>query len=195
MSFILDSKLAAQADRTPPISSPCAAVGVITQAWEETSQAGAVALKLNFKREDGAEARHITIWHTAKNGQRIDSGINKINALLYCLKVREAKKISGKIKRWNNDTKKEEDETAAVYPDFCNKKIGVCLGVEFYNDKQKMVLDCAFDAESKKTASELINKTEERIVDAYIAKYAKQPEKKSESVEKSEIDFDDDIPF
>lgn len=199
MSFTLDMASAILADGAAGperIQEAGAYVGEITQAWEETSRNGSVGFKFNFKRTDGAEARHITLWHESPSGEK-NFNINKINALMFICKIRSVTKKQGKIKKWSQEEKKETDQTAYVFPEFFGKKVGLCLNTDEYDGKIKMVLDNCFDPVTKQTAGEMIEKKPAGIVERMIQRYQKQPkkqtEKNTESV--SSVNFDDDIPF
>lgn len=199
MSFKLDMASAAQSDKPAVVTQAGAYTGTITQAWSEQSEGGAVALKMDFKRDDGAEAKGLTIWHTAKSGDKIESGHSKIMALMYCMRVRDAQKKQGKIKKYDFEQRKVVDINADIYPDLIHKKIGIAVDAEEYNGKPKLVFSFAFDAETKLTAAEAINKKPAAYVDAFIAqcstKKILQPAAEAAEEKKPSIDFDDDIPF
>lgn len=199
MSFKLDTQAAAQSDKPLPITQAGAYTGTLTQAWSEQSEGGAVALKFDFRRDDGAQAKGLTIWHTAKNGQPLDANQAKIMALMYCLRVRDAQKKSGKIKKYDFEQRKVIDTNADIYPDLINRKIGIALDTEEYNGKIKLVFSFAFDAETKLTAAEAINKKPASYVEGFIAqcstKKILQPAAEAAEEKKPSIDFDDDIPF
>jgi hypothetical protein len=200
MSFTLDMASAILADvgaGSEKIQEAGCYTGEITQCWEEISQNGSVGFKFNFRRDDGAEAKHITMWHEDAAGKK-NFNINKINALMFLLKLRAVTKKQGKIKKFDPELKKETDQIVNIFPEFFGKKIGLCLGVDFYNDKVKMVLDHSFDPVTKQTAGEMIEKKPAEIVEKMIHRYQKQPKKQVEkpaAESASSINFDDDIPF
>jgi hypothetical protein len=198
MSFTLDMASAMLADvgaGSEKIQEAGCYVGEITQCWEEISQNGSVGFKINFRRDDGAEARHITLWHEDAAGKK-NFNLNKINALMFLCKIRAVTKKQGKIKKWSTEEKKETDQTAYIFPEFFGKKIGLCLGADLYDGKIKMVLDHSFDPVTKQTAGEMIEKKPAEIVEKMIQRYQKQPKKQPEKTQAaSSVDFDDEIPF
>ena len=184
--------------------------GEITQAWKEISASGAVALKISFKRDDGAEAKNLSLWHTQKDGKK--SFMEKQEqALLFVTKNRCITEKGGRIKKYSAELKMETDVEAIIYPELINKKIGLCLksGINDYNGKIKLDIEKIFDPLTKLTASEAIAKLPAAIVQLTIEKYLSQPKiepelyiKESSSVgitsvfQKPEKTNDyDDIPF
>lgn len=212
----LNTELARKSDSGGgTIKESGAYVGVITRAEKLTSKAGNEGLGLSFESDDGESANYLDLYIGETDGKPW-VGSQFVNALLVCLKLREAKNALVKFKRYSQESG-EEIVTAEGYPDIQGKRIGVLLKKELgeYNgkDTEKMVVVGFFDPTTRLTASEILDKeTVPKKLDKKIEYLMKNPvndtrkkqtqqstyqqPKQSSHSNQTMDDFDDDkIPF
>lgn len=135
-------------------------VGQFTKAEAVVSrEKGTNGIRFVFSMPGGGEA-DFTLWTAKADGERI-FGFNKVQAMMTILGVRSLKAVPGLVQGWD-DGKKVEVE-GEVYPDLCNKDIGVFLSKELTTtgsgkESYRMNLEGCFRASDKLTASEIREK-------------------------------------
>lgn len=135
-------------------------VGVLTAAYAVKSKKGTDGMELCFKASDGATADYIQLWTHNNEGKEL-SGLNTLNALMACLRVKSLAPTRAKVKRFLDGQRQDVDSD--TYPMLCNRPIGLLLQrAEYYKSDGtvgfKMELVVPFDAETRLTVAEKANK-------------------------------------
>lgn len=160
--YALDTTAARKADNTGSMIKEIGKyVGQFTQAEDLTAPKGTKGIALRFEAQDGRKAQ-VSLYTIMKNGDKI-MGFETLMAIMTCLKLRNIDPKPGTVKFWNGDTKAEETKPGTVFPDLCNKPIGVLLETEDYEKQDhsigtRMVLKGVFQAGTELTASEILDK-------------------------------------
>lgn len=190
-------------------------VGVFTRAEALIStNKGTHGVGFTFKAEDGRETK-FDIWTKKGNGDPL-TGLNQMNAIMACLKVRQVNVQKMDVKKWHDG--KEQIMTADCFPDLMNKKIGLLLRSEEYAKMKdgyetgeygwRIGLFAIFQADTELMASEILaRKTQPEQLGKVIVMLADKPLKnkrqgggnrQSSSGMPDSIPFDDDldsVPF
>jgi len=163
MDFTFDKKSAQGADRGGYISESGVYTGMLTKAECFTTSGGAKGIEFAFESDDGSKADYIKVITRKKDGDTA-FGLGHINALMGLLGLAKAATVA--------------DGDKVTLPSLCNKKISVGLQREEYQKNAggigyKMNVAHFFDAQSKKTYSELSENKEAKthlrpIVDKLI---------------------------
>lgn len=209
MSLKLDTNSAKAADSiASAIRESGKYIGTITRAEKLVSKNGTKGIGLSFRASDGSTADYLDIYYQKGNGETL-AGLKTVNAIMACLKLREAKVGRIKFERWNKDTRKREPVEADGYPDLMGKRIGLLLQKElatnqYGDDVERMVIFGVFSAETELTASEILDgkTTPERLskmVEALAARPVRDSRYKAarsaSSPAPAGFDDEDDIPF
>lgn len=209
MSLKLDTNSAKAADSiASAIRESGKYIGTITRAEKLVSKNGTEGIGLSFRASDGSTADYLDIYYQKGNGEPL-AGLKTVNAIMACLKLREAKVGRIKFERWNKDTRKREPVEADGYPDLMGKRIGLLLQKElatnqYGDDVERMVIFGVFSAETELTASEILDgkTTPERLskmVEALAARPVRDSRYKAarsaSSPAPAGFDDEDDIPF
>ncbi|MBV8060810.1 MAG: hypothetical protein JO253_04710 [Alphaproteobacteria bacterium] len=192
-------------------------IGKFTRAEKLVStNKGTDGIGFTFKADDGRECR-FDIWTRKGNGETL-TGLNQVNAIMACLKVREVTIITQPVRRWENNQEVIVD--GQVFPELQNKPIGLLLRSEEYEKMQdgqltgqtgwRMGLFAIFQADTEMMASEVLGKkTKPEQLAKVIGMLADKPLKQRRHPASSNngggnnggsqppesIQFDDDIPF
>lgn len=147
-------------------------VGIFTAAKHVTANSGAIGIEFTFHSEDGQEASYLTLYTRNAKGESI-FGEKQLYALMTCMKVREIKPSEGTINEFDLNTKSIVTKQATIYKDLMGKKIGVVLQAEEYQKNNgdignRLALVRFFDAETRQTASEVLDKTPATILDKFL---------------------------
>ena len=180
-------------------------VGIFTVAKHITANSGAIGIEFNFHSEDGQEASYLTLYTRNANGEPI-YGEKQLYALMTCIKAREIKPEEGTINEFDFSSKSIVTKQATIYKDLMGKKIGVVLQSEEYKKNNgdigtRMILVRFFDAETRKTASEILDKTPPVILENYLSTLKDKklsqviPSHPSTSSNLTDDLMIDDIPF
>ena len=208
ISFKLDPRLAKEAESNIRITEPGPYTGYITQAYIWVSEKGTQGFRIDFKSPEDGEIKGLTLWIKKENGDSINIGHAKLNALMTCLKIRETNGVDGIVKIYDFDSKSDVEDKGIIFPDFINKKIGFLFeSNNYYNSngelKESLAINTCFDAETRQTATEILenkpaSKLEKRI-ESVIKKQADLESKKKffgETVDySSQNPLSEDIPF
>lgn len=170
-NFTRDATSAAKSDSPAFISESGAYAGVIRQAYTYTSLGGAQMMNFNFMdRETGAIA-WIDLCVTKRDGTPA-FGMDLFNALLTCMGVDSCNAVQGKARN-----RKGEVFDAYRIKEIENRPIGLVLQKELssytgndgeIHDSYRMNLFKPFDAQSHKTATEIIKGSEAKNLDACL---------------------------
>lgn len=135
-------------------------IGIFTQAEDVTAKTGTKGVALMFE-SNGQKAR-FTLYTKRANGESI-MGLQALMAFMTCLGLRNIAPVNGQITAYNYETKSEEKKPGTVFPELCNKPIGVLLETEEYlnanqEPRTRMIFAGAFQAQTELTASEILDK-------------------------------------
>lgn len=160
--YTLDPQAARKSDTTGGMITELGKyVGTFTQAVDVDASTGTKGIALTFQSIAGQKAR-LSIYTMKKDGEKL-MGYQALSAIMTCLSLRSLAPKAGTYLKWNNDTKTDDQVSGQVFPDLCNKPIGVLLETEDYpkNDGStgvRMVLKGLFQASTELTASEILDK-------------------------------------
>lgn len=183
--------------------------GVITRAEKLVSEKGTPGLGLSFRSDNGETADYLDLYIGETDGKPWN-GTRTVNAILCCLKLRQAKEGEVIFEEFNKDTKQRERVKVIGYPEIQGKRIGFLLQKELseYQGKQKekMLIYGVFQADTELTASEILEgkTTPERLpkmLQSLMTKPVRDSRGNSHTVQQYQApnanfdNFDSDIPF
>ncbi len=142
-------------------------VGHITQAEDITAKTGTKGLSLTF--EANGQSTNLSIYTTKADGSKL-MGYQVLMAVMTCLQLRNLAPQNGTVRGWDNVTRTETKRPGQVFPDLCNKPLGLLLETEDYIKQDgstgtRMVIAGVFQAGTDLTASEILDRkaTPERL--------------------------------
>lgn len=215
MSLTLNTAEARKADNfSSVIKDSGKYVGVITRAEKLVSKNGVQGLGLSFKTDDGASANYLDIYMVKPDGEKL-FGFNTVQALLCCLRLKNADEGEIRFERWNKEERRMAPTTAPGYPAMMGKRIGFVLQKEIQThsmtgaDTERLNIVGVFEAATGLTSSEILDgKTKAEKIDIIAKMVAANPvrdTRKRQSTAKAQVvepqqsaayaDFDDEIPF
>jgi hypothetical protein len=204
--YNLDPKAARKADQTGNrITEIGKYVGTFTQAEDITASTGTKGVALRF--ESNGQTANLSLYTTRANGEQI-MGYQALMALMTCMGLRNITPKPGTVKYWDNDAKAEATKQGQVFPDLCNKPIGLLLETEDYQKRDgnmaaRMVLAGMFQPSTELTASEILDKkTKPEQLEKMVTRLRHRPLKGAKpAASRHDMDdtppdnFDDSIPF
>lgn len=184
--------------------------GVITRAEKLVSQAGTKGVGISFKTDDGATANYLDVYTEKANGEQL-WGANIVQAILGCLKIKDAPDGMVTFDEWNKDEKRMVSVTMPGYPALMGKRIGFLLqrvldtNPNTGADTDRVNIVSVFQAGTGLTSSEILDgktkpeKTEQRLK-ALTPVWDKRKNKTAAPVpapsnEAPPFDFDTEIKF
>lgn len=208
--YTMDSEAARKADTLGgQINELGKYVGQFTQAVDITASTGTKGIALTFQARNGQKAR-LSLYTEKANGEKI-MGFQALSAIMACLSLRGIKQVQGEYTVWNNGTRKEEKKRGAIFPDLCDKPIGLLLETEDYEKQDgtigtRMVLRCPFQANTELTAGEILDrKTDPEMLEKLVEGLRHRPIKSKSGSAPAPAprqaggsgfdDMDDDVPF
>lgn len=184
----------------------------ITRAEDLTSKdKGTKGLGLSIKDEHGATAPYLDVYYERADGEPL-VGAKTVQAILGCLKLREAVPSQIQCEKWDKATKGMQKVTVPGFPDLMGKRIGFLFQKELQtNDKtgddvSRLNIISVFQPDTMLTVSEvLLSKTTPEILakqQIYVANNpvkdkrkplvrAPMPNRAAEPM----FDDDSDLPF
>ena len=134
--------------------------GVFTRAELLIStEKGSRGIEFDFL-SDGKECT-LQLWTHSGAGEPY-SALNMVNAIMTCLALRGIQPKKMVVEKYDYDSKQRHKVEVTAFPDLMNKPIGLLLQKELsiYNNKErsKMIIFAAFNAESEKTSTEILDK-------------------------------------
>ena len=186
-------------------------IGVITRAEKLVSEKGTHGLGLSFKTDDGATANYLDVY-TAKADGELLRGNSIVQALLCCLRLRNADEGKITFERWSKQDGRMVQAEANGYPVLMGKRIGLILQRELQTnnrtgeDVDRINIVAVFEAATGLTSSEILDKktTAERA-DAILkmlkpvndrrAGVSHRPPNPAAPATVAGGDFSDDVPF
>lgn len=209
MDYALDTNEARKADSTGnSIKEIGKYNGKFIQAEDITAKTGTKGIALTFESDAGQKTR-ISLY-TKKADGTVIMGFQALMAIMTCLKLRDIKPVPGTVMRWDADERKEVSQAGSIFPDLCNKPVGLLLETEDYTAntgevKTRMVLQGVFQAGTELTASEILDrKTTSEQLGKMVARLRHRPLKaanghatpgKTAPAASGFDDMSDDIPW
>jgi hypothetical protein len=188
-------------------------IGVITRAESLKSKNGNQGVGISFKSDNGETADYLDLYIGETDGKPW-GGSNTVNAILCCLKLKQAPIAKVKFEKWDAVAKQRSEVAVDGFPDIQGKRIGFLLQKELTTyqgqTKEKLNIFGVFNADTELTASEILasaTKPEklEKMVASLMSKPVKdsRPNKQATSQHESHENpghgmndnFDSDIPF
>ena len=164
-----------------------------------------------FKDDAGRECR-FDVWTRKPDGTTL-SGLNQINALMACFKIRSMQPVAAQVKKWDNDQRADTLQDAPCFLELMGKRIGLLLRAEEYEKMQdghktgeigsRIGLFAIFQADTELMASEIMtSKTKPEalgkvitlLADKKLRVTAKRHDASNGGTPDMPSDFDD-IPF
>lgn len=107
----------------------------------------------------GQGTTDFTLWTQKEDGTPI-FGMNMVNAIMFLIGVKSLKSAPGKVERYDEEARARVEVDGDVFPDLCNKPIGIVLQKELYSkdsggDGSRMNLYGLFQPETKLMMSEI----------------------------------------
>lgn len=205
--YALDTKAARKADQTGNrITELGKYVGIFTQAEDITASTGTKGVALRF--ESNGQSANLSLYTKKADGTEI-MGFQALMAIMTCMRLRSIKPQTGTVKHWDAEAKQEVAKEAKVFPELCNKPIGLLLETEDYTKNNgdtgtRMVIAGIFQADTELTASEILDqKTTPEQLEKLVARLRHRPIKGAKPAGAPAAskpssgfdDMDDDIPF
>lgn len=202
-TYDLNPNNAREVGASARITEKGAYVGKFTRAEAVTAKSGSEGIEFSFETDAGQRADYLTIWTHGRDGKEM-YGRKVLDAIMTCMKVRS---ISAEPTPWRG-----RDGTTETIPQFraLLGRIGLFLVVEEYekNDKSgiasKMVIVAPFEADTERTASEVLDKGAAKAFDGILASLRDKPfQPRKPTATRSTMtasgtafdDMDSDIPF
>lgn len=207
--YALDANEARKADNTgSTIRELGKYTGKFLQAEDITASTGTKGIALTF--EANGQKTRFSLYTKRSNGETI-MGFQALMAIMTCLGLRNIEPKQGTITFWDNDAHAEKTKQGTVFPDLCNKPIGILLETEDYINRNnelrtRMVFAGTFQAGTEFTASEILDrKTKPEQLEKIVAYLRHRPVKAAKGAAPAASkaapagsgfdDMDDDIPF
>lgn len=185
-------------------------VGEIILAKAIKTDKDTEGVELAFKADSGLVARFLTLYTKKKDGTEI-FGVNMIYALMTVLSLRTLESKNMQYTEFDFEQKKDVTKTGECFPALMNRKVGLVLQREEYLVQSgknagtvghKMNLYACFNAETMKTATEILDKVEKPEMLNNILEFVKDKKlQKSQQYEaeqrmdaKTDNQFFDDVP-
>ena len=201
-SYDLNTKGAREIGASPRIAEKGAYVGKFTRAQAVTAQSGAEGIEFSFETDTGLRADYLSVWTHDSKGTEL-YGRKVLDAIMTCMKVRS---ITAEPTPW-----KGRDGATETIPQFraLLGRIGLFLVVEHYEKKDgtpasKMSLVMPFEADTERTASEVLDQAPAKSFEGILASLRDKPvQKRKPTATRSPMtasgtafdDMDSDIPF
>jgi hypothetical protein len=209
MDYQLDTNEARKADSTGnQIKEIGKYNGKFIQAEDITAKTGTKGVALTFESDAGQKTR-ISLYTKKSDGTTI-MGYQALMAIMTCMSLRGIKPVAGQVMHWNAEEKKDIAQPGSIFPELCNKPVGLLLETEDYASttgelKTRMVLQGVFQAKTELTASEILDKkTSPEQLGKMVARLRHRPIKAAPGAAAPNFtakpslgfdDMDDDIPF
>lgn len=173
--YTYDEESAVKADEAASRLDTGAYVGTFISAVRVISdKKGSEGIELTFAAAGGGTARS-TLWTRDADGNKLGGpGPNYLNAILFLFGLRGLKGAPGKVEVYDKDAKERVEQDGIVYPELCNKPIGVVFRKELYTDdngidRDRLSLEAVFQTETRLMVSEIKDrKSKAEKLDKYL---------------------------
>lgn len=139
--------------------SKCISTGTITCALEITAGTGSHGIMLEYTDDSGYSVRNQRFYTYSADWKKPLYGLNLINSLMTCLKVRNIEGTQGTYERYDWGQRRNVQETGVLFKDLMNKKIGVIIQPEEYEyngeKKTRPMIRGFFEADTGLTSYEI----------------------------------------
>lgn len=124
----------------------------------KSAKTGTEGLHFEFNSPGGGSAGFDV--YTRKEDGTPTFGQNQVQAMMHILGLRGLKSVTGKYEAWDSEVGKRVETEGDVFPELCNKDIGLVLQKEKITkgdgkESYRMNLYGIFDAKTRLTSSEL----------------------------------------
>lgn len=136
-------------------------IGTITRAEKLLSTNQSQGVGLSFRADDGATADYLDLYTINGNGDVLPS-MKTVQAVLGCLKLREAKDGKIECEKYDKATKQRKKVVVDGYPDLMGKRIGLLLQKELSTnnktgeDSDRVIVFGVFQHDTELTVSEIL---------------------------------------
>lgn len=156
--------------------------GTFIRAEAVVSEKGTQGIEFAFKSDMGQTADYLTIWTVNSEGKEL-YGRKVIDALMTCLALRGINAQQAMVKKYNHETRQEENVKAIVFPELMNKPIGLLLVREEYEKTNggtdwKMTIVGCFETQQHLTPKEILERSGPGQLDKMVALLQDRPLKK-----------------
>ncbi|MCE2918225.1 MAG: hypothetical protein LW768_22125 [Rubrivivax sp.] len=203
-TYDLNTNNARAAGMSTRITEKGAYIGKFTRAQAITAKSGAEGIEFSFESDDGQRADYLSIWTTNRDGKEL-YGRKVLDAIMTCMKARSISAEPTPFKRNDGQTEMVPQFRALL------GRVGVFLVSEQYEKDDgsvasKMALVLPFEADTKRTAAEVLDKASAGSFDRILASLRDKPLQAKTSQRRAAAaqhtntgggfdDMDDDIPF
>lgn len=173
--YTLDTQAARQATAGGQrISESGAYSGVIVAAWYEQKPTGSECVVIQFKAENGQTAGPLSVYTHGKTGEPL-GGLNMVNAILTCAKVRNISAKPGKVTLYDYDSKQDVEKTKQVFPELAGKPMGLLLQNEEFKATQgersgeimtRLTIFGCYEPSTKRMAPEVLDQSPAKLLEA-----------------------------
>lgn len=147
-------------------------IGKFTLARHIKAMSGAVGIQFSFESVLGQTANNLTLYTENASGEPI-YGSKQLYALMTCLKQRTITPKTEAVDVYDYDQRVMVKTPCEIYPTLMNVPVGVVLQKEEYMSnsgerKIRMTIVRFFDAATRQTASEILDKAPAKNLDAFL---------------------------
>ena len=207
--YNLDTDAAKQADTGGGrITESGKYVGTFTKAKKVISKKGTQGIEFSFTSNGGQSADYLSVWTLNADGDQI-YGFKQLMAIMTCLRVKGIDTKHATVQEYDKNSNSMVDVQIEAYTDLEKKPIGILLQMEEYEKKdgsvgEKPSFAGFFDAKTEQVATEILEKSEAKILGKLVGQLT--PVKKLKSATRSAAqgyqggtgmpdNFDSDVPF
>jgi hypothetical protein len=171
-------------------------IGTITRAEKLLSPNKSQGLGLSFKANDGATADYLDLYTVNAAGDVLPS-MKSVQAILGCLKLREAKEGKIECEKYDKESKQRKKMVVDGYPEMMGKRIGLLLQKELSTnnktgeDVDRVIVFGVFQHDTELTVSEIVSRkttpeTLPRMLEALMARPVRDSRKKRPATQSSQ---------
>lgn len=134
-------------------------VGSFKKASAITAKTGSTGIELEFDAPGQGQIA-FSLYTRKADGTPI-FGANFLNAFMFFFGLKSLKSVPGKVTVWDEEAKKRLEQDGEVYPELCNKPIGLVFQKELYTkekgggDGERLNLIGVFQPETRLMFSEV----------------------------------------
>ncbi len=147
-------------------------VGTFTKAKKVISKKGTQGIEFSFTSSGGQSADYLSVWTLNDKGEQI-YGFKQLMAIMTCLRVKGIDTSNVTVEEYDKDSSSMRPVKIDAYVGLQDKPIGVLLQMEEYAKKdgsigEKPAFAGFFDSKSEQVATEVIEKSEPRILEKLV---------------------------